>query len=471
MDETSSLSSLVQYVYLASAALFILSLKWMGQVKTARRGNWAGTAAMALAVVGTLIGGGISSEGFMWIAIAILIGSAIGLPMALKMPMTAVPQRTALSHAFGGMAAGLVGVAEYIEGRDVGHLSHFTAGALAAEMLLGFLTFTGSLMAFGKLQEIITTKAVVYPGRNIVSLGTLAAAFISAIWLAADPDAIAAFYVLVAASLLFGVLLIIPIGGADMPTVIAILNAYAGLSASAMGFVLNNKLLIIAGALDGTSGLILSILMCKAMNRSFLNVLFAGVGAAPAAGATPTSPTGKSIVGFSIEDAKAVLEDTRSVIVVPGYGMAVAQAQHAVKELANVLAAQGTDVKYAIHPVAGRMPGHMNVLLSEADVPYDQLWEMERVNSSFPEADVAIVVGANDVTNPAARTNKQSPLYGMPILDVDKARTVIFIKRSMNPGFAGVDNELFYLDKTMLVFGDAKKVMTELVASFKEGAH
>jgi H+-translocating NAD(P) transhydrogenase subunit beta len=471
MTESSDLSSLVQYVYLASAALFILSLKWMGQVKTARRGNWAGTAAMALAVIGTLIGGGISSEGFMWIAVAIFVGTAIGLPMAIMMPMTAVPQRTALSHAFGGLAAALVGVAEYIEGRDAGTLSHFTSGALAAEMLLGFLTFTGSLLAFGKLQEVITTKAVVYPGRNIVSLGTLAAAVISAIWLAVDPNAIMAFYVLMVAALLFGVLLIIPIGGADMPTVIAILNAYAGLSASAMGFVMNNKLLIIAGALDGTSGLILSILMCKAMNRSFLNVLFAGVGAAPAAGAAPTSPTGKSIVGFSIEDAKSVLEDTRSVIIVPGYGMAVAQAQHAVKELANVLAAQGTDVKYAIHPVAGRMPGHMNVLLSEADVPYDQLVEMEMINSAFPEADVAIVVGANDVTNPAARTNKASPLYGMPILDVDKARTVIFVKRSMNPGFAGVDNELFYLDKTMLVFGDAKKVMSELVASFKAGAH
>jgi NAD(P) transhydrogenase subunit beta len=257
-----------------------------------------------------------------------------------------------------------------------------------------------------------------------------------------------------------------------MPTVIAILNAYAGLSASAMGFVLNNKLLIVAGALDGTSGLILSILMCKAMNRSFVNVLFGGMGATPTGGGGSAAPAGaKAIVGYSIEDAKAVLEDTRLVIVVPGYGMAVAQAQHAVKELANVLAAQGTDVKFAIHPVAGRMPGHMNVLLSEADVPYDQLWEMERVNSLFPEADVAIVLGANDVTNPAARTNKQSPLYGMPILDVDKARTVIFIKRSMNPGFAGVDNELFYLDRTMLVFGDAKKVMTELVAAFKEGAH
>jgi H+-translocating NAD(P) transhydrogenase subunit beta len=473
MNESTALASVVQFVYLASAALFILSLKWMGQVKTARRGNWAGTAAMGLAVLGTLVGGGISAQGFMWIAIAIVVGSAIGLPMALVMPMTAVPQRTALSHAFGGLAAALVGVAEYIEGRDHGTLTTFITAALSAEMLLGFLTFTGSLFAFGKLQEIITTKAVVYPGRNLVSVGTLIAGAVSAVVLTLNPDSLAAFSVLCGSSLLFGVLLIIPIGGADMPTVIAILNAYAGLSASAMGFVMNNKLLIIAGALDGTSGLILSILMCKAMNRSFLNVLFGGVGAAPSGGASSgaKSPAGKTITGFSIEDAKAVLEDTRLVIVVPGYGMAVAQAQHAVKELANVLAAQGTDVKYAIHPVAGRMPGHMNVLLSEADVPYDQLWEMERVNSLFPEADVAIVVGANDVTNPAARTNKQSPLYGMPILDVDKARTVIFIKRSMNPGFAGVDNELFYLDKTMLVFGDAKKVMTEVVAAFKEGAH
>jgi NAD(P) transhydrogenase subunit beta len=463
------MSSAVQYVYLASAALFILSLKWMGQVKTARRGNWAGTAAMILAVLGTLIGGGISSQGFLWIAIAIVVGAAIGTPMAIIMPMTAVPQRTALSHAFGGLAAALVGVAEYIENRET--LATFTVGALTAEMVLGFLTFTGSLFAFGKLQEIITTRPVIYPGRNFVSVTTLVIAIGSAVYLTIDPNATLAFGLLIGASLLFGVLLIIPIGGADMPTVIAILNAYAGLSSSAMGFVLNNKLLIVAGALDGTSGLILSILMCKAMNRSFLNVLFGGVGAVQTGAGGGTSPTGKTITGYSIEDAKAVLEDTRIVIIVPGYGMAVAQAQHAVKELANVLAAQGTDVKFAIHPVAGRMPGHMNVLLSEADVPYDQLWEMERVNSVFPEADVAIVLGANDVTNPAARTNKQSPLYGMPILDVDKARTVIFVKRSMNPGFAGVDNELFYLDKTMLVFGDAKKVMTELVAAFKEGAH
>jgi len=472
MGEHDGLSSVVQYIYLVSAVLFILSLKWMGQVKTARRGNWAGTAAMVLAVLGTLAAGGITTEGYIWIGVAIVVGTAVGLPMALIMPMTAVPQRTALSHAFGGLAAALVGVAEYLEGRDaVGGLDHFTAGALAAEMLLGFLTFTGSLLAFGKLQELISTKAIVYPGRNIVSIGTLLTAVLSAVYLGYDPSSTLAFGLIIVAALAFGVFLIIPIGGADMPTVIAILNSYAGLSASAMGFVMNNKLLIIAGALDGTSGLILSILMCRAMNRSFVNVLFGAVGAAPVAGPGGPAPNGKTITGFSIEDAKAVLEDTRSVIVVPGYGMAVAQAQHAVKELATVLQGHGADVKFAIHPVAGRMPGHMNVLLSEADVPYDQLWEMERVNSLFPEADVAIVVGANDVTNPAARTNKASPLYGMPILDVDKARTVIFVKRSMNPGFAGVDNELFYLDKTMLVFGDAKKVMTELVAAFKEGAH
>jgi NAD(P) transhydrogenase subunit beta len=458
----------VQYVYLASAALFILSLKWMGQVRTARRGNWAGTAAMVLAVLGTLIAGGITGQGYLWIAVALVVGAAIGTPMAIVMPMTAVPQRTALSHAFGGLAAALVGVAEYLENANSG-MSTFTVGALSVEMLLGFLTFTGSLLAFGKLQEIITTKAVIYPGRNLVSIGTLTIAILSAAFLTLNPASTAAFGVLICASLLFGVLLIIPIGGADMPTVIAILNSYAGLSSCAMGFVMNNKLLIVAGALDGTSGLILSIVMCKAMNRSFANVLFGGMGATPTGGGAAKSPTGKAIVGFSIEDAKSILQDTRSVIIVPGYGMAVAQAQHAVKELANVLAAQGTDVKFAIHPVAGRMPGHMNVLLSEADVPYDQLVEMEMINSSFPEADVAIVVGANDVTNPAARTDKTSPLYGMPILDVDKARTVIFIKRSMNPGFAGVDNELFGLDKTMMVFGDAKKVMTELVAAFKAG--
>jgi H+-translocating NAD(P) transhydrogenase subunit beta len=461
------MSSLVQYIYLSSAALFVLALKWMGQVKTARRGNWAGTAAMLLALIGTLVAGNFSAQGYLWVAVALVIGSAVGLPMALVMPMTAVPQRTALSHAFGGLAAALVGVAEYHE--QGANLSGFTAAALSAEMLLGFLTFTGSLMAFGKLQEILPGRPIVYPGRNFVSVGTLALAVLSGVYLAIDPGATAAFFTLMVAALVFGVLLIIPIGGADMPTVIAILNSYAGLSSCAMGFVLDNKLLIVAGALDGTSGLILSIMMCKAMNRSFVNVLFGAVGQVVTGAGGSVAPSGKVIQGFSIEDAKAMLEDTRLVIIVPGYGMAVAQAQHATKELADTLAKRGTDVKFAIHPVAGRMPGHMNVLLAEADVPYDQLLELEHVNPLFPEADVAIVLGANDVTNPAARTNKSSPLYGMPILDVDRARTVIFVKRSMNPGFAGVDNELFYLDKTMLVFGDAKKVVTELLAALKDG--
>jgi NAD(P) transhydrogenase subunit beta len=466
------MSTPVNLAYLVSAVLFVLALKWMSQVKTARKGNWAGTAAMVIAVLATLVAGApnFTTQGYMWIAIAIVVGAAAGAPMALIMPMTAVPQRTALSHAFGGLAVGLVGIAKYFT--YDGKMSTMVAGALGAEILLGLITFTGSALAFGKLQEIISTRPIVYPGRIFVSIGTLVIAVCSAIAMAIFPDSQAVFYTLVISSLLFGVFLIIPIGGADMPTVIAILNSYGGLSACAMGFVLDNKLLIVAGALDGTSGLILAILMCKAMNRSFTNVLFGAVGVVAQGAGGGAAPNGKQIVGWSVEDAKELLTDARLVIIVPGYGLAVSQAQHAVKELAAVLKEQGTEVIFAIHPVAGRMPGHMNVVLAEADIPYDQLWEMDSVNPRFAEADVAIVLGANDVTNPAARTNKASPIYGMPILDVDKARQVIFVKRSMNTGFAGVDNELFYLDKTVLVFGDAKKVVTGLVAGFKDsGGH
>jgi H+-translocating NAD(P) transhydrogenase subunit beta len=452
------------YIYLAGAALFVLSIKWMGQVRTSRRGNWAGSLAMVLAVAGTLIPAGFSAQSYTWIGGAVLLGAVIGIPMAVLMPMTAVPQRTALSHAFGGLAAGLVGTAEYLE--NAPNIPRFVMGALTAEMLLGYLTFTGSLLAFGKLQEIIPTQPIVYPGRNVVTMGTLLLAIASAVFLTINPDQTIALYVLMAASLGFGVFLLLPIGGADMPTVIAILNSYAGLSAAAMGFVLNNKLLIIAGALDGSSGLILSILMCKAMNRSFTNVLFGAVGQVIVKTGPDAGPA-RQVKAYTVEDAVTMLEDARMVIVVPGYGMAVAQAQHAVKELASVLSSRGTDVKFAIHPVAGRMPGHMNVLLAEADVSYDQLLELEHVNPLFPEADMAIVLGANDVVNPAARTKSDSPLFGMPILEVDKARTVMVIKRSMNPGFAGIDNDLFYLDNTMMVFGDAKKIMTEIVADFK----
>jgi proton-translocating NAD(P)+ transhydrogenase subunit beta len=451
-----------QFVYLASAALFILSIKWMSQVRSSRRGNWAGSLAMLLAVAGTLAYTGITSTSAGWVAGAIALGAIIGVPMAVFMPMTAVPQRTALSHAFGGLAAGLVGTAEYLQYAP--HINHFAMGALATEMLLGYLTFTGSMLAFGKLQEIIPTQPIIYPLRNVISIATLLVAIGSGVFLTMHPENATVMWVLMGSSLLFGILLVLPIGGADMPTVIAILNSYAGLSACAMGFVMNNKLLIIAGALDGSSGLILSILMCKAMNRSFANVLFAGVGQTIVK--AQTGPV-KQVKAYTVEDAVSMLDGARMVIIVPGYGLAVAQAQHAVKELAAVLNQRGTQVKFAVHPVAGRMPGHMNVLLAEADVAYDDLLELEHVNPLFPEADMAIVLGANDVVNPAARHDKSSPIYGMPILDVDKARSVMVVKRSMNPGFAGVDNELFYLDNTMMVFGDAKKVVTEMVADFK----
>ena len=451
-----------QFIYLAAAALFILSIKWMSQVRSSRRGNWAGSLAMLLAVAGTLAYTGITATSAGWVAGAIGLGALIGIPMAVWMPMTAVPQRTALSHAFGGLAAGLVGTAEYLQWAP--NIPTFAMGALCAEMLLGYLTFTGSMLAFGKLQEIIPTQPIIYPLRNVISIATLAVAIGSGVWLTMHPESEITMFVLMGASLLFGILLVLPIGGADMPTVIAILNSYAGLAACAMGFVMNNKLLIIAGALDGSSGLILSILMCKAMNRSFANVLFAGVGQTIVkAQAGPV----KQVKAYTVEDAVSMLDGARMVIIVPGYGLAVAQAQHAVKELAAVLNARGTEVKFAVHPVAGRMPGHMNVLLAEADVAYDDLLELEHVNPLFPEADMAIVLGANDVVNPAARHDKSSPIYGMPILDVDKARSVMVVKRSMNPGFAGVDNELFYLDNTLMVFGDAKKVVTEMVADFK----
>jgi NAD(P) transhydrogenase subunit beta len=381
------------------------------------------------------------------------------------MPMTAVPQRTAISHAFGALAVALVGTAEYYQA--VPHIYPFTMAVLAAEMILGYLTFTGSLLAFAKLQELISGKPLVYPGRRVVSFGALAVALGTAAYLVLAPGHSDALPILIGAALVFGVLLVLSIGGADMPTVIAILNSYAGLSAAGLGFVLNNKLLIVAGALDGASGFILAVLMCKAMNRSFANVLFGGVGGAVRASPAGAYAVARPVQSFSPDDAADLFAGAPLVVIAPGYGLAVAQAQHAVKELADALQRRGCDVKFAIHPVAGRMPGHMNVLLAEAQVPYDQLWEMDRVNPLLPAADVAIVVGANDVTNPAARTRADSPLYGMPVLDVDKARTILFCKRGMAPGFSGVDNELFYNPKTWMLFGDAKDTILRLTASLK----
>ena len=452
-----------EYLYVLSIVLFILSLRWMSEVKTSRLGNWSATAGMAIAILSTLAA--FQSQRTDLLVGAALVGTVLGTPIALKVPMTAVPQRTAMSHAFGSLAVALVGAAEYYQ--DLPNINLFTVSVLSAEMILGFLTFTGSCVAFAKLQGLIPGRPFVYRGRNVVSLSTLGAAVAMGVYLALNPTQEFVLPIMAGLALLFGLLLVLAIGGADMPTVIAILNSYAGISAAALGFVLDNKVLIVAGALDGSSGFILAVIMSKAMNRSFANVLFGGVGSRITAGSAGTAQAARSVQAYTPEDVAMVLEDARSVIVVPGYGMAVAQAQHVVKELADVLQRRGIDVKYAIHPVAGRMPGHMNVVLADAQVPYEQLWEMDRVNPLFPEADVAIVVGANDVTNPAARTKADSPLYGMPILDVDKARTVVFFKRSTRPGFSGVDNELFYLPNTMMVFGDAKEVLTELVASLK----
>ncbi len=452
-----------EYLYVLSIVLFILSLRWMSEVKTSRLGNWSATAGMAIAILSTLAAFQIQRTDLL--VGAALVGTVLGTPIALKVPMTAVPQRTAMSHAFGSLAVALVGTAEYYQ--DLPSINLFTVSVLSAEMILGFLTFTGSCVAFAKLQGLIPGRPFVYRGRNVVSLSTLGAAVALGVYLSLNPTQEFVLPIMAGLALLFGLLLVLAIGGADMPTVIAILNSYAGISAAALGFVLNNKVLIVAGALDGSSGFILAVIMSKAMNRSFANVLFGGVGSRITAGSAGTAQAARSVQAYTPEDVAMVLEDARSVIVVPGYGMAVAQAQHVVKEFADVLQRRGIDVKYAIHPVAGRMPGHMNVVLADAQVPYEQLWEMDRVNPLFPEADVAIVVGANDVTNPAARTKADSPLYGMPILDVDKARTVVFIKRSTRPGFSGVDNELFYLPNTMMVFGDAKEVLTELVASLK----
>jgi NAD(P) transhydrogenase subunit beta len=449
---------LIQLSYFAAAVLFILSLRWLNSPKTARQGVLAGVLGMSAAIVGTLIAPEIVD--YRWIVTGLVVGTVAGIPLS-RVALTAVPQRTALSHAFGGMAAGLVGTAKYIMWRQQAQLSTFRVSAIALEVILGFLTFTGSLMAAGKLQEIIPTRPITYRNQNLVNLLLLATAVGAAIYLAFfNHDFWPAYAVLVALSLVFGVLLIIPIGGADMPTVISLLNSYAGLSAVAMGFVLDNKLLIIAGALDGSSGLILSVIMCKAMNRSFFNVLFGAFGQVQAATAAGEARTVKSATAQDVAD---ILTHADRVVIIPGYGMAVAQAQHRVHELFEQLNKRGVDVKFAIHPVAGRMPGHMNVLLAEAEIPYESLVEMDDINPEMPQADVCLVVGANDVVNPAARHDKGSPIFGMPIIDADKAKTIIAIKRSMNPGFAGIENELYYDDKTLMAFGDAKQVLGDVV--------
>ena len=457
-------ANIVPFAYLVATVLFIFSLRWMNDPKTARHAVNAGVVAMLIAVGATWIEPRVVNH--LWIVLGIAGGVVIGIPLS-RVPLTAVPQRTALSHAFGGAAAGLVGVAYFYlwRGQDPAHLTPFRTTALITENILGFLTFSGSLMAAGKLQEVkwIPQRPVTYKGQNVVNMSLLVAAVAIGIWVILHPTTALAgtlFPIVVVLALLFGILLIIPIGGADMPTVIAILNSYAGLSASALGFVVDNKLLVTAGALDGSSGLILAVIMCRAMNRSFTNVLFGAFGQVKAAAASGEQKTVRSATPQDVAD---LLTTAERVVIVPGYGMAVAQAQHRVHELYEQLTRRGVDVKFAIHPVAGRMPGHMNVLLAEAEIPYEALIEMEDINPEMAQTDVCLVVGANDVVNPAARHDKGSPIFGMPIIDADKARTIVAIKRSMNPGFAGIDNELYYDEKTLMAFGDAKQVLSEIV--------
>ena len=452
-------NTLLPLIYMLAAMGFILAIKWMNSPATARRGVIVGEIGMVLAVAGTLMRFEVVS--YQWILVAFVLGTAAGIPIAYIMPMTAVPQRTAFSHACGALASALIGTAEYYKGIHQGPtLTNVEMTALVVETLLGFLTFTASMMAFGKLQEVLPQRPITYKGQNFVNLGIFAAAAGIGLALIISPERTLLFPLFTVLALVFGVLLIIPIGGADMPTVIALLNSYAGLSASAMGFVLNNKMLIVAGALDGSSGFILAIIMCRAMNRSFGNVLFGAFGQLQTTAAASEARPYRSA---SPEEAAQILDSARTVVIIPGYGLAVSQAQHKLREMFDLLGKRGVNVEFAIHPVAGRMPGHMNVLLAEADVPYDKLREMDDVNPEMPNADVALIIGANDVVNPGAETDPKSPIAGMPIIQAYKARTVMVIKRSMNPGFAGIDNDLYYMPNTIMLFGDAKAFLSSLV--------
>jgi len=454
----------LRYCYIVSAACFVLGLKGLSSPKWARRGMWLAELGMFLAIVGTLFHHDIVN--YKWIGIGIGVGAVVGGTMGLRIPMTAVPQRTALSHSLGALAACLVGISEYYRSR--GNLDTVTMIALGFEVVVGGLTFTGSLMAAGKLQGLLPGRPITYKGQNISNITLLTVIVGGLSYVIATHTASPLFYVVVGLAFVFGLLLVIPIGAADMPVVIALLNSYGGLADAAMGFVLMNKIQIITGSLDGTSGFLLSLLMCRAMNRSAINVLFGAFGKVEKEVEAATDTDKGSVRSIAPEETAVMFENAQSVIIVPGYGMAVSQAQHAVAELANMLMKHGINVKFAIHPVAGRMPGHMNVLLAEANVPYDLLMEMEQVNPYFGECDIALVVGANDVTNPAAKNNKSSPLYGMPILEVERAKSIIVLKRSMRPGFSGVDNDLYYNPKCMMLFGDAKDSITKLIGEVKQ---
>ncbi len=466
-QDAGPLAAVIQLIYLGAVVCFILGLKRLSHPLTARSGNILAAVGMFVAIVATLLHREIVS--YPLIVIGIVVGSGIGAVFARTVKMTAMPQMVALLNGFGGGASALVAGAAFLRYVNSGEAPTLdVAITMQLSVLIGTVTFSGSLIAFGKLQELMTGRAVTYPLQKPLNAILFAGVLALVVWLVVAPSGWVVFAVLVGAGLLLGVFSVIPIGGADMPVVISLLNSYSGLAAALTGFVINNHGLVISGALVGASGLFLTNIMCKAMNRSLGNVLFGAFGAAPALAPTTQAAAARGVRSYSVEDAAMIFASANSVIIVPGYGMAVAQAQHVVKELTDKLAAHGIDVKFAIHPVAGRMPGHMNVLLAEADVPYEQLLDLEGVNPLFPQTDVALVIGANDVVNPAARHDKASPIYGMPILDVDKARTVMICKRSLNPGFAGIDNELFYAEGTIMLFGDGKATITRLVAALDD---
>jgi NAD(P) transhydrogenase subunit beta len=467
------MTTFTAFAYLLASVLFIIGLKMLSSPRTARRGNLWGALGMLIAIVVTLLDKRIVD--FTYILAGLIVGSAIGLVLAKNVQMTGMPQMVGVLNGFGGGASTLVAFAEYLRLSGDASLSIWSGGAVSLDvlitivlsLLIGTVTFFGSMVAAAKLQGIMRGAPILYPMQKQTNALMLLAVIVMGVFFVLDPSRWYLLLIIIGVSTILGITSVIPIGGADMPVVISLMNSYSGLAGAMTGFVLSNNVLIIAGTLVGTSGLILTKIMCKAMNRSLANVLFAGVGV-DYEGTAVTTGEQRTVIRYTPEDAAFMLENAQSVIVIPGYGLAVAQAQHVLQELASILAAQGKTVRYAIHPVAGRMPGHMNVLLAEANVPYDLLLEMDQINDDFQNTDVALVIGANDVVNPAARYKKDSPLYGMPILNVDQAKTCMVVKRSLNPGFAGEDNELFYEKKTMMVFGDAKTVVTNLVQLMKK---
>ncbi|HEY4219370.1 MAG TPA: NAD(P)(+) transhydrogenase (Re/Si-specific) subunit beta [Gemmatimonadaceae bacterium] len=455
----------IQASYVIASILFILGLRMLTRPDKARTGMQLAAVGMLFAVIGTLFNPTIVD--FRWIIGGLVLGVVIGYPMGMRVPMTAMPQRIALSLTLSALAATLVGIAEYYTEIAAGSPpSHMKMAALNFEIMLGSITVAGTIVAAGKLQEWIASRPVTFKGQNLVNGVVFLGVVTLFAYTVVDPSQSWAFYTMIGASLVFGVMLVMPIGGADMPVVVALLNSYSGLASCATGFAIGNVILLISGSLDGASGLILSILMSKAMNRSFTNVLFGAFGSQTSTAGAKTAE-GLTVRSVGVEDAAIQLAYAQLVIVIPGYGMAVAQAQHAVRELAEMIEKRGGEVKFAVHPVAGRMPGHMNVLLAEANIPYDKLFDMDEVNSDFDRADVALVIGANDVVNPAARNDPASPIFGMPILNADRAKSVIVLKRGMSAGFAGIENELFYDKRTSMLFGDAKTSLTGLINEMK----